>query len=210
MKDPQLRQQMSDFSKRKSSGGPGDPPKKKGASKTSSHANKYEPTSEAAARDKAFRRVEAQYGKTHHVRSSNNQSKGLGTIDIFSKKTGHSLSVRPETDNERYKREQQAKNPKKRQSTKAIAPKSKGVQEVKQKPSSPTVKKGKQLDIDTRKAVAAGKKVNKTKALKKRKADTAKSNADRRSAFEAKQTAKIAKRVDAKRLANEKKKAKNK
>jgi hypothetical protein len=210
MKDPQLRQQMSDFSKRKSSGGLGDPPKKKRASETSSHANKYEPTSEAAAHDKAFRRVEAQYGKTHHVSSSNNQSKGLGTIDIFNKKTGHSLSVRPETDNERYKREEWAKNPPKKQTTKAIVPKAKGVQKVEQKTSSFTIKKGKQLDMDTRKAVAAGKKVNKVKALKKRKADVAKSNADKRSAFEAKQAAKITKRVEAKKLAKENKKAKNK
>jgi len=77
---------------------------------------------------------------------------------------------------------------------------------VEQKTSSFTIKKGKQLDMDTRKAVAAGKKVNRINEYKNKKEAVAKSNASKKAAFEAKQTAKIAKRVEAKRLAKKNKK----
>jgi hypothetical protein len=213
MRSLDLKKQASEFRERK----PFDPVDPPASTQKVSESSKPKPVSQVNSYNSTIERVRAQYGKTHTVKSrsdrywgpgerSGNSSGKLGDLTLTSKKTGYSVTMTPETNEQRANREYQAKNPKKRQSTKAIVPKAKGVQKVEQKTSSFTIKKGKQLDMDTRKAVAAGKKVNRINEYKNKKEAVAKSNASKKAAFEAKQTAKIAKRVEAKRLAKKNKK----
>ena len=206
MRDSQLTNQMSDFGKRKSSG-PGDPPKKT-ASKTSSSSPKTRPESEVGARNTGYDRLVAKFGKTHYIKNKSDKyrdpyterhggSNNPNEYTLWSKKTGHSFSARMESDSERSNREQQAKNPKPKATSKVSTLKAKEAK-TNVKPTASYEKKRatekaaeakKSMTPEQKRAALASKNITRANAIKSRKAAVKKSNDTKRAALKNKNEA---------------------